>query len=70
MTVSEFIERLKLLPGDLPVLIADWSEQYVNDSLLTEDGIRIEKTEWWQWFQPVDYKNGVKHKGKALVLYG
>lgn len=37
MTVAELIERLKALPAELPVYLADWSEGYAFDHPLTAD---------------------------------
>jgi hypothetical protein len=36
MTVAQLIDILKTLPQELPVRIADWSEQYVGPGLLTD----------------------------------
>ena len=41
LTVRDLIQKLETLPADLPVYLADWSEEYAEDWPLVEQSLHV-----------------------------
>ena len=61
MLVKELIERLKYMPQDLPVVLADWQEQSLDPSEREAEMIFVEEMIY-------NDKNNNKRTGKVVIL--
>jgi ribosomal protein L18 len=69
VTVEALREHLKYLDGNLPVVLADWSEEHAKDTELALELISVEETEFHsKHVDPDGSRWGFYCIGKAVVL--